>query len=120
MLPGALSLVDRSPTPMREKAVSFSSGQRQNFNKNQPVQEMLRTPAATFPPQPPTASSQTSKPGNAEARRYHKSLELAKKWSGTGGPAPWHGNQNPKSQSKGKQRSKQHRCKGGRKGKGKK
>ena len=120
MLPGALSLADRSPTPMREKAVSFSSGQQQNFSKSQPVQDMMRIPAATFPPQPPAASIQTPKPGNAKARRYHKFLELAKKWSGKGGPAPWHGSQDSKGKSKGKQKSKQKRGKGGKKGKGKK
>ena len=119
MLPGALSLADRSPTPMREKAVSFSRGQQQNYNKNEPVQEMLRVPAATFPPHPPAASSQTLKPPNAKTRRYHKFLDLAKKWQGKGGPAPWHTSQSSKGNSKGKQKGKQSRGKGKR-GKGKK
>jgi len=105
---------------MREKAVSFSSGQQQNFSKSQPVQDMTRIPAVTFPPQPPSASSQTPKPGNAKARRYHKFLELAKKWSGKGGPAPWHGNQDSKGKSKGKLKGKQKKGKGGKKGKSKK
>ena len=120
VLPGALSLADRSPTPMREKAVSFSSGQQQNYSKNQPVQEMLKAPAATFPPHPPAANSQIPNPGNAKARRYHKFLELAKKWNGKGGPAPWHASQNSKGKSKGKQKNKQSKGKVGKKGKGKK
>ena len=120
VLPGALSLADRSPTPIREKTVSFGSGQQQDFDKNQPVQQMRRVPAAAFPPHPPATNSQSSQPGNAKQRRYHKFLELAKKWQNKGGPAPWHANQSSKGKSKGKQKSKQGRGKGGKKGKGKK
>jgi hypothetical protein len=101
---------------MREKAVSFGSGQQQTYHKHQPVQDMLKSPASTFPPQPPATSQQTQ-PGNAKAKRFQKYWEMAKKWQSNGGLAPWHVNPNSKGKAKGKQKSKQKKGKGKKKGK---
>jgi hypothetical protein len=104
---------------MREKSVSFGSGQHQTYNKHLPVQDMLKAPATAFPPQPP-AVSQPTQPGGAKAKRFQKYWQMAKKWNNEGGPAPWHVNPNFKGKAKGKQKNKQGKGKGKKKGKSQK
>lgn len=117
VLPGALSLADRSPTPMRERAVSFGSESQQTYDKHQPVEEVLKAPAATFPPRPP-ASQPQSLVATAKDKKQDKYWNMMRAYKNNkGGPAPWHVNPSFKGKGKGKQKGKQYKGKGKKKGK---
>jgi hypothetical protein len=46
-------LTDRSPTPMREKSLKFTSNEVVPFGKNDPVASLLHQSGDAFPPTPP-------------------------------------------------------------------
>jgi hypothetical protein len=117
--PGGLSLADRSPTPMREKGVSFGPNQSRNFAKDQPV-VMLMDPQPSFPPRPPaTPGPQTpgqivvqtpGEKGTAKQRRQQRFAALTSQ----GGKLPgtsWSQNWRPRF-NKGKGKGKKGKNKG--------
>ena len=131
MLPGALNLADRSPTPMRERAVSFGPNLQRTFTKEQPVQQLLAGSAACFPPLPPPAAApppvvthpiadQNHPMGNAKQRHHQRFLAMVKNSSQMRN-APWNRPQGGKAKGKGKSKDKTSKSKSkGRKGNGQK
>ena len=121
VLPGALSLADRSPTPMREKWVSLGPNQSRDFAKDQPV-VLLLDPQPVFPPRPPATPGpqvpgqivvQTpGEKGTAKQRRQQRFAALTSQGGNLPG-TPWSLNWRPRFNKgkgkgkKGKNKSKQ-------------
>ena len=123
VLPGGLSLADRSATPMREKGVSFGPNQSRNFAKDQPV-VLLMDQQPSFPPRPPATPGPhvpgqivVQTPGEKDTARQRRQQRFAALTS-QGGKlpgTPWGQKWRPMF-NKGKGKSKKGKNKGKQKG----
>ena len=88
-LPGSIRLADRSPTPMREKAVTFTGRDTTTYQRDQPVAQLQLT-HQQFPPLPPpnrAESHQTAKEKRKQRFRDMIRKSQAKRWgAGKGQP----------------------------------